>query len=175
VRRSLVERNKEGDGLARLRWEETTEGDTVGGARLTVEAGSLFTINITPALSLQEFAQSPLFVGLRSHDGLSGRHYEGALRTNRVHFFLSRSSDFPTYLMLPSGSTGKTNNRLRYHFSPGGSRFPSLSTEPDVGTESPWCVSIGLVTIGSLGYVELGHEMPGEVAEDYGWQGHTLS
>jgi hypothetical protein len=41
-----VERNKEGDGFARLRWEETKEGDTVGGARLTLEIGAEFPIGI---------------------------------------------------------------------------------------------------------------------------------
>ena len=47
LRRSSVERNKEGDGFARLRWEETKEGDTVGGARLTIEIGAEFPIGIT--------------------------------------------------------------------------------------------------------------------------------
>ena len=41
-----MERDKEGDGFVRLGWEETKEGDTVGGARLTIETGSLFTIGI---------------------------------------------------------------------------------------------------------------------------------
>jgi hypothetical protein len=46
-----VERDKEEDGFVRLfvrlGWEETKEGDTVGGARLTIETGSLFTIGIS--------------------------------------------------------------------------------------------------------------------------------
>jgi hypothetical protein len=42
-----VERNKEGDGLVRLRLKETKEGDTVGGARLTIEIGANFPIGIT--------------------------------------------------------------------------------------------------------------------------------
>jgi hypothetical protein len=45
-RRSSVERDKEGDGFVRLRWEETEEGDTVGGARLTIETGADFPIGI---------------------------------------------------------------------------------------------------------------------------------
>ena len=32
--------------FSRLRWEETREGEAVGGARLTIETGSLFTIGI---------------------------------------------------------------------------------------------------------------------------------
>ncbi len=47
LRRSSVERNKEGDGFARLRWEETKEGGAVGGARLTFEIGAKFPIRIT--------------------------------------------------------------------------------------------------------------------------------
>jgi hypothetical protein len=42
-----VEPNKEGDGFARLGWEETKEEDAVGGARLTVETGSLFRFSRT--------------------------------------------------------------------------------------------------------------------------------
>ena len=38
---------QEGDGFARLRWEETKEGDTVGGARLTIETGADFSIGIS--------------------------------------------------------------------------------------------------------------------------------
>ena len=41
-----MERNKEGDGFARLRWGETKEGDAVGGARLTIEIGAEFLIGI---------------------------------------------------------------------------------------------------------------------------------
>ena len=36
-------------------------------------------------------------------------------------------------------------------------------------------VSIGLVAIDNLQYVEHGHQLPGGVTEDYGWQGHSLS
>ena len=46
-RRSSVERDKEGDGFVHLRWEETKEGDTVGGARLTIETGAGFPISIS--------------------------------------------------------------------------------------------------------------------------------
>jgi hypothetical protein len=35
-----VERDKEEDGFVRLGLEETEEGDTVGGARLTIETGT---------------------------------------------------------------------------------------------------------------------------------------
>ena len=42
----MVERDKEEDGFVRFGWEDTKEGDTVGGARLTIETGSLFTIGI---------------------------------------------------------------------------------------------------------------------------------
>ena len=52
LRRSSVERNKEGDGFVRLRLEETKEGDTVGGARLTLEIGADFPIGITGRLPL---------------------------------------------------------------------------------------------------------------------------
>src|SRR5262249_33683237 len=48
LNRFLVERDKEEDGFARLGLEESKEGDTVGGARLTIEMGSLFTIRIIP-------------------------------------------------------------------------------------------------------------------------------
>ena len=41
-----MERDKEGDGLVHLRWEETKEGDTVHGARLTIETGAGFPISI---------------------------------------------------------------------------------------------------------------------------------
>ncbi len=44
VRRSSVERNKEGDGFVRFRWGETKEQDAVGGARLTIEIGADFPI-----------------------------------------------------------------------------------------------------------------------------------
>jgi hypothetical protein len=37
-----MERNQEGNGLDRLGWDEPKEGDTVGGARLTIETCSLF-------------------------------------------------------------------------------------------------------------------------------------
>ena len=47
LRHPLVERDKEEDGFVRLGLEETKEGDTVGGARLTIETGSLFTIGIS--------------------------------------------------------------------------------------------------------------------------------
>jgi hypothetical protein len=42
-----VERDREEDGFVRLGLEEAKEGDTVGGARLTIETGSLFTIGIS--------------------------------------------------------------------------------------------------------------------------------
>jgi hypothetical protein len=42
-----VERDKEEDGFVRLGLKETKEGDTVRGARLTIETGSLFTIGIS--------------------------------------------------------------------------------------------------------------------------------
>ena len=45
-RRSSLERDKERDGFARLRWEETREGNTFGGARLTIETGADFPIGI---------------------------------------------------------------------------------------------------------------------------------
>jgi hypothetical protein len=41
-----VERDKEGDGFVRLRWEETKEWDTVGGARLMIEIGAEFPLGI---------------------------------------------------------------------------------------------------------------------------------
>ncbi len=41
-----MERNTEGYGFARLRWGETKEGDTVGGARLTIEIGAELPIGI---------------------------------------------------------------------------------------------------------------------------------
>ena len=41
-----MERDKEEDDFVRLGLEETKEGDTVGGTRLTIETGSLFTIGI---------------------------------------------------------------------------------------------------------------------------------
>ncbi len=44
LRRSSVERNKEGDGFVRFRWGETKEQDAVGGARLTIEIGTDFPI-----------------------------------------------------------------------------------------------------------------------------------
>ena len=47
LRRSSVERNKEGDGIGRLRWRETKEGDAVGGARLTIEIGVEFRFSCT--------------------------------------------------------------------------------------------------------------------------------
>ena len=47
MRHPLVERDKEEDGFVRLGLEETKEGDTVDGARLTIETGSLFTIGIS--------------------------------------------------------------------------------------------------------------------------------
>ena len=46
MRRSLVEQDKEEDGFVRLGWEETKEGDTVGGARPTIEIGAEFPISI---------------------------------------------------------------------------------------------------------------------------------
>ena len=57
LRRSLVERDKEGDGFVRLGWEETKEGDTVGGARLTIETGSLFTIGINIPFLAKQFGR----------------------------------------------------------------------------------------------------------------------
>jgi hypothetical protein len=41
-----VERNKEGDGFARLRLGETKVGDAVDGARVTIEIGADFPIGI---------------------------------------------------------------------------------------------------------------------------------
>ena len=49
MRRSLVERDKEEGGFVHFRWEETKEGDTVYGARLTIETGAGFPISINPA------------------------------------------------------------------------------------------------------------------------------
>ena len=45
-----MERNKEGDDFAPLEWVETKEGDTVGGARLTIEIGAEFPIGINVTL-----------------------------------------------------------------------------------------------------------------------------
>jgi len=53
-RRSSLERDKERDGFARLRWEETREGNTVGGARLTIETGADFPIGINNWSSLPQ-------------------------------------------------------------------------------------------------------------------------
>jgi hypothetical protein len=57
LRHPSVERNKEGDGLARLRLDETKEGNAVGGPRLTIETGGEFPIGITserePVISSQ--------------------------------------------------------------------------------------------------------------------------
>ena len=46
-RRSSVERDKVGDGFARFWWEETEEGNTVDGARLTIGIGAEFLIGPT--------------------------------------------------------------------------------------------------------------------------------
>jgi hypothetical protein len=45
--RSLVERDKEEGGFVRVGWEETKEGDAVGGARLMIEIGAEFPIGTT--------------------------------------------------------------------------------------------------------------------------------
>src|SRR5262249_36983721 len=47
LRRSSVERNKEGDGFVRFRWGETKEQDAFGGARLTIEIGADFRFSRT--------------------------------------------------------------------------------------------------------------------------------
>ena len=61
LRRSSVERNKEGDGFARLRWGETKEGDAVGGASLTIEIGPEFPIGITdPSLGRIRMIDVPM-------------------------------------------------------------------------------------------------------------------
>ena len=55
---------EKGDGFARLRWGETKEGDTVGGARLTIEIGADFPIGINVSRFLGEstvFPPSPLW------------------------------------------------------------------------------------------------------------------
>jgi hypothetical protein len=70
-----VERNKEGDDFARLRWEETKEGDTVGGARLTIEIGAEFPIGITRPVPLTASTESRIFSPAR-HDYMDG----GAMR-----------------------------------------------------------------------------------------------
>ena len=49
-----MERDKEGDGFVRLRWEETKEGDTVGGACLTIEIGAEFPIGIISGCPIRE-------------------------------------------------------------------------------------------------------------------------
>jgi hypothetical protein len=41
-RRSSVERDKDREGFVHLQWEETKEGDTVHGARMTIETGAEF-------------------------------------------------------------------------------------------------------------------------------------
>ena len=46
-RRSSVERDKEGDDFVHLRWEENKEGDTVHGARLTIETDAGVSISIS--------------------------------------------------------------------------------------------------------------------------------
>ena len=55
-RGSSVERDKEGDSFVHLRWEETKEGDTVHGARLTIETGAGFPIGVTATLHFPEAA-----------------------------------------------------------------------------------------------------------------------
>jgi hypothetical protein len=47
LRRSSVERYKEGDGFVRFRWGETEEQGAGGGARLAIEIGADFPIGIT--------------------------------------------------------------------------------------------------------------------------------
>jgi hypothetical protein len=58
LRRSLVERDKEEDGFVRLGLEETTQGDTVGGARRTIKTGFFLSSPVT-ALYEQPFASGP--------------------------------------------------------------------------------------------------------------------
>ena len=36
------------------------------------------------------------------------------------------------------------------------------------------CVSLRLAALGALGYADFGHHLPGRVAEDYGWFGHSF-
>src|SRR4029077_10676091 len=55
LRRSSVERNKEGDGFVRFRWGETKEQETDGGARLMIETGAEFPIGPTAAILLKIF------------------------------------------------------------------------------------------------------------------------
>ena len=42
-----MKQNRERVGFARLRWEETREGDSVDGARLTIETGAEFPIGLS--------------------------------------------------------------------------------------------------------------------------------
>jgi hypothetical protein len=63
LRRSSVERNKEGDGFARLRWGETKEGDAVGGARLTIEISAQFPSGIIRVLAAQSVVNYPQLLG----------------------------------------------------------------------------------------------------------------
>ena len=58
-RRSTLERDKERDGFARIRWKETREGNTVGGARLTIETGADFPIGISVAIILRRIGNHP--------------------------------------------------------------------------------------------------------------------
>ena len=53
LRRSSVERNKEGDGFVRFWWGETKEQEADGGARLMIETGAEFLIGPIRSAGLQ--------------------------------------------------------------------------------------------------------------------------
>jgi hypothetical protein len=67
----LVERDNKEDGFVHLGWEDTGKGGTVGGARLTIETGSLSTIGIN-TLSQPDAPASESAPGGDSLAGASG-------------------------------------------------------------------------------------------------------
>src|SRR5215472_2468247 len=65
LRRSSVERNKEGDGFVRFRWAETKEQEADGGARLMIETGAEFPIGPTcPGPSIRRRRRRPSMIGI---------------------------------------------------------------------------------------------------------------
>ena len=94
--RSLVERDKEEDGFVHLGWEETREGGTVGGTRLTIEIGSLSRFSRTlddcgPSLAPQE-RENP--GKRRPRSGLAGPDHRDCGRTSfHDRYTNSRSAD----------------------------------------------------------------------------------
>jgi len=110
LRRSSVERNKEGDGFVRFRWGEVKKQEADSGARLMIETGAEFPIGPTLfRLQLLPGEKRTASVGKR-HVGVWKRHTAGVPGSSGV----LRPEPAVSATMRPPGTDSGLNSRPRF-------------------------------------------------------------